>query len=217
MSRVDLGQRRRVDQPLHPRQLHINRHRQRGQKFAALFLRQLGLYLEVLLHLLVRQPRHQLLLRPEQPYLLQRYSLLPGSPLALGLPPVLELPLALALELPPVLALELPPVLELELPPVLELELELPPELELVCKSALALELLLQLALLLQLVLPQLVLPLLVLPLLEALGRSGQTPCLMKASRLKVLCLRPGLSLNGEVCYSFLLHCVALNQLTGID
>ena len=124
MSRVDLGQRRRVDQPLHLRHLHINRHRQRGRKFAALFLQQrglcleaqfhllvvlshrdklilartvvhrrlkyrfrsrpleclflhqLGLCLEALHHLLVRQPRHPLL-RPEQPYLLQRCSLQP--------------------------------------------------------------------------------------------------------------------------------------------
>ena len=136
MSRVDLGQRRRVDQPLHPRQLHINRHRQRGRKFAALLLRQLGLYLEVLLHLLVRQPRrllkyhsrvrqleclflHQLglclevllhllvrqprhpLLRPEQPYLLQRCSLQPdllvrSSPVEFLSPVELSLPVELS-------------------------------------------------------------------------------------------------------------------------
>ena len=66
------------------------------------------------------------------------------------------------------------------------------------------------------LVLPLLVLPLRVLPLMGALAHSGQMPCLMKASVLKVLCLRPGLSLNGEACYSFLLHLIPVNQLTEI-
>ena len=69
--------------------------------------------------------------------------------------------------------------------------------------------LLLLVLLLLVLPLPELLLLellLQVLPLLEALEHSGQTPCLMKASGLKVLCLRPGLSLIGEACYSFLLH-----------